>query len=57
MKRLWLAACAVTVPLVTTAALAEPLTFDAALRRAEGAPSVLGRDAGIAAAGLELVYS
>ncbi|MFM9936279.1 MAG: TolC family protein [Novosphingobium sp.] len=50
MKVFWLAAYAVTVPFGTTAALAEPLTFDAALRRAAEAPSVLGRDAGIAAA-------
>lgn len=50
MKVLWLAACAVTVPFGATAALAEPLTFDAALRRAVEAPSILGRDAGIAAA-------
>ncbi|WP_353230030.1 TolC family protein [Novosphingobium sp.] len=50
MKVFWLAACAVTVPFGTTAVLAEPLTFDTALRLAAEAPSVLGRDAGIAAA-------
>lgn len=49
MKVFWLAAFAVTVPFGATAALAEPLTFDAALRRAAEAPSILGRDAGIAA--------
>jgi cobalt-zinc-cadmium efflux system outer membrane protein len=50
MKVFWLAACAVTVPFGTTAALAEPLTFDAALKRSAEAPSVLGRDAEISAA-------
>ena len=38
MKVFWLAACAVTFPFGAAAALAEPLTFDAALSRAAAAP-------------------
>ena len=50
MKMFWMAACAVIVPLGAGAAFADPMTFDAALRRAGEAPSLRGRDASIAAA-------
>ncbi|OYY77076.1 MAG: transporter [Sphingomonas sp. 28-62-20] len=50
MKMFWMAAFAVIVPLGTGAAFAEPMTFDAALKRASEAPSLRGRDASVAAA-------
>ena len=50
MKMFWMAACAVIVPLGTGAASADPMTFDAALKRAWEAPSLRGRDASVAAA-------
>ena len=50
MKMFWMAACAVIVPLGTGAAFADPMTFDAALKRASEAPSLRGRDANVTAA-------
>ncbi len=50
MKMFWMAACAVIVPLGTGAAFADPMTFDAALKRAGEAPSLRGREASVAAA-------
>lgn len=50
MKMYWMAACAVIVPLGNSAAFADPMTFDAALKRAGEAPSLRGRDASVAAA-------
>ena len=50
MKMIWAVACAVAVPVWATTAFAEPLTYDAALKRAGDAPSIRGRDASVAAA-------
>jgi outer membrane protein, heavy metal efflux system len=50
MRMIWTVACAAAVPLWATTAFAEPLTYDAALKRAGDAPSIGGRDASVAAA-------
>ncbi len=50
MRMMWMAACAVAAPVWATTAFAEPLAYDAALKRAGEGPSIRGRDASVAAA-------